>query len=404
VVHLRRHVFHVPGYDSVSSQTHYLRFARQLEIFAKTWNVQSTISDLDFANGFPRWRVSTAAANWKTDSEFELLAWDDLIAAESRKLNIIRVARAIVAYANLIWTGTLLRYAFANTRYFLFAIVPLLETLLLAAVAWTIADWSIANWVNPLAWPALFECGFTLFLGLGLFELLLRWPGDYLRLPQALDDWILSLDYIYSRHRGLDMKLHRFADRVAACIRQTGADEILIVGHSLGATLAIDAISRILDARNAVVDNDRICVATVGATIPKCVLHPAATDLRKKVQEIVRNAGIFWVEYQARADAISFYRFNPVTLRRIPKTDDFLGKPLVRIVQIHDMLKPETFRKFRLRVMRLHYQCVSANDRRAPYDYCMMACGPLRLPKWTRSRLGLLDFFRDPKSSCLSVN
>jgi hypothetical protein len=52
-----------------------------------------------------------------------------------------------------------------------------------------------------------------------------------------------------------------------------------------------------------------------------------------------------------------------------------------------------------LRVLRLHYQFVSANDIRAVYDYFMMICGPVFATAWTTSRLGFLDFFPVPDDS-----
>jgi hypothetical protein len=35
---------------------------------------------------------------------------------------------------------------------------------------------------------------------------------------------------------------------------------------------------------------------------------------------------------------------------------------------------------------------VMANDRRAPYDYFLMVCGPAPFLDWTTSPVGLLDF------------
>jgi hypothetical protein len=114
---------------------------------------------------------------------------------------------------------------------------------------------------------------------------------------------------------------------------------------------------------------------------------------------------VHWVEYQSRADPISFYRFHPATLRRIRGTDDeFAAKPPVRRVHIKDMLQPETFARYRLRVLRLHYQFVMANERRASYDYFMMICGPLPTKTWTTSPSGLLDFFADAQSATVSEN
>jgi hypothetical protein len=141
----------------------------------------------------------------------------------------------------------------------------------------------------------------------------------------------------------------------------------------------------------------------VGATIPKCALHPAGQRLRDQIKQLVNQPSIHWAEYQARADAISFYRFDPVMLRRITDRADKLdGKPLIRRLQIHNVLYPETFAKYRLRVLRLHYQFVMANERRAAYDYFMMVCGPLPVTDWTTTPSGLLDFFRDPQTAAVS--
>jgi hypothetical protein len=156
--------------------------------------------------------------------------------------------------------------------------------------------------------------------------------------------------------------------------------------------LVLDVVVRAL-ARDA--DFGRrgamICVLTIGATIPKFALHPRAQDVRATIARVVAEPSIAWTEYQSRADTISFYKFDPVSLRHIP--DDRLdGKPVIRRVQIHDMLLPETFARCRHSVLRLHYRSVMANDRRAPYDYFLMVCGPVPFLEWTMSPVGLLDF------------
>jgi hypothetical protein len=56
------------------------------------------------------------------------------------------------------------------------------------------------------------------------------------------------------------------------------------------------------------------------------------------------------------------------------------------------MLTPESYARYRLDYMRLHYQPVMASEKRAPYDYFMMICGPAFFRSWTVSPGGLLDF------------
>ena len=66
---------------------------------------------------------------------------------------------------------------------------------------------------------------------------------------------------------------------------------------------------------------------------------------------------------------------------------------LVRRVQMHEMLSPASFWRKRFRFMRMHYQFVMANERRAAYDYFMLACGPISLLPTAHAPAGPVDLF-----------
>jgi pimeloyl-ACP methyl ester carboxylesterase len=234
----------------------------------------------------------------------------------------------------------------------------------------------------------------------------LKWPGRRWRIQQALDDWVLSRSYIHGNRSDIESLLQRFAARLVSRVREGGVDEIVVVGHSLGAIFAIEVMARALETDPELGRRGTsLGVLTVGATIPKCALHPAAGRIRDRILRVAREPSVHWAEYQARADAISFYRFDPVALRRITSKHDRTDRqPIVRRVQIQDMLAAETFAKYRLRVLRLHYQFVMANDRRSSYDYFMMVCGPVAFEKWTASKLGFLDFFENRAGSPVAAS
>jgi hypothetical protein len=396
----RRKVFHIAGYDPISVSDQYRRFVRQLSIFENTWAVEASASALETSRSNPNWSVTTYGPNWCTESNVELLGWDDLVNADAKGSRIVRLFRTLHVYANLIWTGTLFRYARANQRYFLFAIVPLVEAILLGVLAWS----APLYFLHYLSGSLVIDYFITTVAGFIVFILLLEWPGKRWRIHQAFDDWILSLDYVYERRADLETRLDQFARRIALEVIHGTADEIVIVGHSLGATFAIDAVARALAIEPDLGTSGRsVCVVTVGATIPKCALHPHASRLRNYIRRVADEPSVHWVEYQSRADPISFYRFHPATLRRIRGMDEELAaRPAVRRVHIKDMLQPATFARYRFRVLRLHYQFVMANERRASFDYFMMICGPLLTKAWTTSPLGLLDFFSEPRSATVS--
>jgi hypothetical protein len=204
----------------------------------------------------------------------------------------------------------------------------------------------------------------------------MRWPGERWRIAQALADWIFARNYMMGRHSDMEARIEAFAARILACALRGDADEIIVAGHSLGATIAVDFLARAFDRDPALGRHGpKLCFLTIGATIPKLALHPRGGWLRNKAWRLATEPSVTWAEYQARDDFISFHKFDPVKLVRVGDTDA-PGGPIIRRVQIHQMLSAPTWRRFRFNYMRLHYQFVMANERRTAYDYFMLMCGP----------------------------
>jgi hypothetical protein len=99
---------------------------------------------------------------------------------------------------------------------------------------------------------------------------------------------------------------------------------------------------------------------------------------------------MLWAEYQARHDLIGFYGFDPVSLSRgLAGRGD--RKPVIRTIAITDMLRWTTYLRYALRFMRVHYQFVMANEKRAPYDYFMFVGGPVPFERMIAAARGPLD-------------
>ena len=235
--------------------------------------------------------------------------------------------------SNFIGTGTMFRYFRANHRYVIFFFVPLVQIVLFAAVAWFCARLLLG--FLPLT--GLGEIMVGLCVGVLVFIGLLQWPGRRWRVEQMLDDWIFAREYLYGWRSDMDKRLDCFTQAIAARARERGLDEIVLVGHSLGAMLALDVLDRALSQDGEFGRHGAaVCVLTVGATIPKFALHPAARRLREVSARIAAAPSIFWAEYQARDDIISFYKFDPVALLRVGER--LTGNPVIRRVQVHQML------------------------------------------------------------------
>jgi hypothetical protein len=385
-----RHIYYLAGYDPARADTHYRRFAGELETFKRTWNVEATLSAMERFDTQPSvsWMTSAHASDWHLDAVHEVLLWGDIVQEEMARPLARRLIDATVAYFGFIATGAVLRFAKANWRYAAFFLFPLIVVALFAGSAWIFAR-LLFDILSPIGVNRVLVGSLSgVFLFVGLLQLF----GARLRLLLMLDLWSFADAYIYRRRPDLDARLDRFAKLVVDRARGAAVDEIVIVGHSFGATLAIDLLDRALgcdpDFAHA---GPQVCLLTIGATIPKCALYKSADHVRSAIARVAAEPAIAWTEIQSREDFVSFYKFDPVSLQRLAG-DRLSGKPVVRRVQIHDMLLPRTYWRNRLNILRLHYQCVMANDKPASYDYFLAACGPVPFVRWTTSPRGLLDF------------
>ncbi|MHC2256334.1 hypothetical protein ACVILK_006026 [Bradyrhizobium embrapense] len=386
----RRHVFHVGGYDPITPEQQVERLRRSLSSFDKIWGASSRLSEISSTSAIDAsCNVEAWGPNWKTSITFEMLRWDDLIRCDSKVGLVPRLVQSVRALFDFIITGTLFRYAIASWKYALFFVFPYCGLLLIALCSAGLSYLVI----RPL--HATFWVGLPLgiLLSLAIFVGAVLWIGPKRRINHILDDAIFSHKFLYGRRSELDARLDDFAELIAKRAQAAKVDEILIVGHSLGAALTIAAVARALKLDPLLeTRGPKLCILTVGATIPKFALHPMGGQIREAAQLVAGTSAIDWVEYQARDDAISFYRFDPVTLKRTSR--DYSGEhPKIRRVQIHSMISPIRFRRHRFDFMQIHYQFLMGNDQLSAYDYCMITCGPLEFDVATSpsGAVGLFD-------------
>jgi len=412
----KRHFFHASGFDPYDSAAQYRRFVREVARFASTWNVKAQVSAIH-RSGAPdsHWTVTTQAPGWQVVTVFELLDWSDIVRGELKRPSGRRLCEGLATFAEFISSGTARRYFTANWRYGMFFLVPFLNVFLFAAFAILAADY-VGTAVAAALTSSLWGVAAAAAAAALVFTALMRWPGERWRVPQALADWIFARDYMLGQHPEMNARIEAFVARVVACIRRADAEEVVIAGHSLGAMVAVDVLARAFDRDPALGRHGpKLCLLTIGATIPKLALHPRGAWLRESARRLAAEPSLTWAEYQARDDFISFHKFDPVKLTRLPQAYPRRqagegksicrpplsgegrvggeGGPIIRRVQIHQMLSAPTLRRLRFSYMRLHYQFVMANERRAAYDYFMLMCGPAPFRRTVTEPNGPADLY-----------
>jgi len=376
-----RLVFHFGGYDPVSPMNTYLRFVRELQRFRQTWSVTSSASAPSVAADRAKWRIVSNGPNWRVETDHQLFRWDDIMAVYARRPVWSRLPMGLLAFADFVAGGALRGYARTNWRYALFFLYPYL-LLLMMVLASCYAGEFAARTSGSIA----------IGIASGVLALIAFYlgPGRWTYLQIAFDDWIFSRSYIRHNDPELERRLDATADDIISAARARSVDEIILLGHSLGAVLAVDVLDRALRREHDLGSRGpRLALVTVGSSILKIGLHSAAGRLREALARVSRSPGVFWVEYQALTDIMNFYKTDPVRECGLEPT----GRPIIRMVRISHMLEPKSYRRVRRNLYRLHCQFVSGNERRAIYDYFMLVCGPLpaeqqaRLPEGAASEI-----------------
>ncbi|MFI5072470.1 MAG: hypothetical protein ACHP8A_16430 [Terriglobales bacterium] len=376
----KRLVFHVGGYDPITPHAGaQRRFVREISRFQLIWSVKSTIDGLHDGADPMKWRVTTTGPNWRVETDYHLVRWDDVIETFSRRTIYWRIPLGIIAFLDFVVSGALRGYLRINWHYAGFFLYPFVMFGVLILVA---------CFIGVLVLNASGSIPVSIVVIVVLLAALLAGPWRWLHLDTLFDDWSFSREYVRRSNWTLDQRLDKLAAEIVAVASGSDAEELVIIGHSLGAVLAVDLLERALTLDPAFgMSKIPVTFLTIGSSVLKIGLHRRATRFRAAVARVAKSPGIFWGDYQARVDIMNFYNTDPMAAMALLTEDG----PVVRLVEFGRMLEHAMYRRIRLKFYRLHCQFISGNDRRAPYDYFMLICGPVSAKSQTLAEDGALS-------------
>jgi hypothetical protein len=375
----------IGGYEPINTEWWHQRFVRELKRYEATWNVVATVSppEVTGEGKLAHWGIDAKGANWRVETDYRLLRWDDFVTADFARPEIERAPRGIAALLSFIFTGTAFKYFRTSPRYGFFFLYPVLLLASMIAFAFYVPHWlGLAGLPIPLLLGVV--------LSIAIFIGLLYIPGRFLLLNYMFDDWIFAREFVYRTRAGLDERLDLFAREIVTAARDPNFDEVIVSAHSLGGALIMDVLDRALKLDPELGKRGPILwLMSTGSSLLKVALHPKAQWLRDAAKRVADAPGLTWVEYQAIVDVISFYQVNPIVEMGFPEG----ASPIVQRVKMRHMLLPATYKRFWGNFFRLHRQWGMGNELRYLYDYFQACCGPAPLGRRVALRERLLDAF-----------
>jgi pimeloyl-ACP methyl ester carboxylesterase len=384
----KRRVFYISGFDPRGVAAYHRLFSEEARKHAARFGVPLKAG--------PRKRQGPLASTWSAqlpgenrtvETTFEFPHWDDIARrhwhAGWRKLYRL----AFKTYWHWIAGCDILRRVYRISKWnFLTGIAPALVLFLLPPLA-VLAAWgghALGAHAFPepgwIAW-ALAAAGFAAVVGLGW------WLERFFSLGWLLRTYGFVIDCSLGRVPELDERMDRFAERIAAYIETSDDDEIIVVGHSVGANVAVSVLVKALARKPDLLRSRPVALLTLGGSIPMQALMPWSGAFRAELATLAANPDLFWVDITAAQDVASFAGHNPLTASGIP-VDGAAPRPLVVPGGFRERLAPENYERASWDVFRMHFQYLMASEREWPEDYLSVTTGALAFHERFKGRMG----------------
>jgi len=300
----RRAVFLLPGYDPAPPRRYREIYRSEAVRQAEITGRQVQLTAAERPAPFYGWQTRAVQNDSATQTEFWLLPWNDLVRNSMRAgvFGIYRIAgRTALSYIAGGAFLALLRLRWQPMLAVLFPLAILFGQLVVATVALRVG--------------ALLG-GLT---GLGMAAIMCYAAADWLRKQdnRFYTYYLLHL-YAFVAHNAaqpqpeLAQRMAALADAVQAAL-DDGVDEVLIVGHSLGAQIAVDVVGDMLRA-GRLQGPGHVGVLTLGQVIPMMSFLPAAKQLRRNLNTLAASPRIFWLDVSSQADGGCFALADPVAV------------------------------------------------------------------------------------------
>ncbi|MGR3378776.1 hypothetical protein [Salipiger abyssi] len=374
----RRRVFYIPGYDPIHPR-------RYRELYRKEGAAQAEISGYEIGlkpkttRGPYGWHVAAEMEGAAVEADVEVLVWSDIVrdsmstSIPATYLQLIRTAWEYIA------TGALRRLMRLRKGPVIAALYPVGMLLLQLLVA-LLAGWVVYAGVQLLRpWLGVVAVGLGAVAWGTVAVLLLRW---FKRKDGKLFAYYLMHDYAYSaQYRGanppeLEARMAAFGDTIAEALRSE-SDEVLVVGHSSGAHLAVSILADLIRQGRVPARGPRLAFLSLGQVVPMVSFLRDAYRLRADLAYLSMRNELTWVDVTAPGDGCAFALCDPVAVSGVAPA----GKrwPLVFSAQFTRSLSPARWKALRWRFFRLHFQYLCAFDNPLDYDYFRITAGPLSL-------------------------
>jgi hypothetical protein len=372
----KRLVFYIPGYDPMPPRKYRERYRREAA-------AQAAISGYDIALGPKQstgrfaWHVTAQIEGAAVETEIDVLYWADIVSDSMMQgvgCTYVQLLRTAWAY---IGSGALFRLFYLRKGPVIAALYPVV--VLCVQLFAALLVWGLIAWAVGVVFDIVIARLAAYAIGAYVAWRILTW---FKKRDHVLA-WYLMHDYAFSAAGNgaypdeQETRMSIFANRIAQALG-TDIDEVLVVGHSSGAYIAVSILADLLRAGRVPKTAPALSLLTLGHVVPMISFLPNAKRLRGDLAYLSTRDEITWVDISAPGDGCSFALCDPVSVSGVaPKT----GKkwPLVISAAFRQSLSQQAQDRIGWNLFEWHFQYLNAFDRPGVYDYFRITAGPMTL-------------------------
>lgn len=363
----KRLVIQFTGYEGLHPKAVRVRHALALKDFDRLWKAKTKLPPMtDEPDDCGTLIATTQGNGWQTETEFCQFGAADIFDDYAARSTPKRMLTGFHAFMNILFTGTLLRYLLTSWRFVMFFMWPFLLSIVIIAIAALIAS------APMLASFPLWNLIWSVPVAAIVATLLVRWPGDRFFMSYLLDDWSAAYDRIHDRNEKLMRRRRAFAEALKKKIEESGADEVIIVAHSLGTVPAVEALADVQRERPDLLLKQPVSLLGIGSCLLMIALHPKARALREDVRVVIEDSPILWSEFQALTDIIHFYGSDPAKTLKITTANP----PLIHRIRFKNVHSENRYKRSKGNFFLMHLLYMRGAEKKNFFDFGMFLHGP----------------------------
>ena len=367
-----RKVFFVSGYDPKGPGWYHGMFSRE----AKR---QSALSDMNIEVGERRnidkeqsvWTVRAKEDGIAVTSEYVFLRWDDIVRASWTRGTLTMLGVVFGNLYNYLRNGVLWRLLGTSWNTLNAAFYPT-AFVLLTIIAGLIIGAGVASFVAE----GIIATGLSVAIAIAFTAMVLPILDRKFVIYWMSRIFAFNLKQGTKSVPGLQDRSTAFAKIIVEAVNSEKYDEVLVVGHSTGAQLAVSVLANALAIDPNLTDKKTtVSFMTLGGSIAMLAWPRQAGWFCDQLESVANHNGLNWIDLSATQDGASFTLFDPVEgsgLRHANRDDK---KPKLLSIKMFQLFSNSRFKKVRFDWNKIHFQYLCAGELLGEYDYFAIVAG-----------------------------